>query len=193
MGTMSIEIDGHGKEAKLLVRAITLYKSLRLDQIYRLFPHKKQDSINNLVVRLHKAQRLVINTDINIVSASEDTAELPDYEMIAAFWVLLDFLDRVDYHVAGEYPVKISFFCTDGDGDYEIVYVAPGNEMMISRALSMLKSNGSQRIIVVNDTKQIPSIHVPDVAAFCTVSHNGNVSYYKLSVQEEDNGPKNNL
>ena len=47
-----------------------------------------------------------------------------DRELTAALWVLLDFIEKVEYHSPDNMPAKLVFFA---DGEvYEVVYVTPG-------------------------------------------------------------------
>ena len=50
--------------------------------------------------------------------------------MVRAVWVLLDFLDRVEFHSPGDFPVKIVFF--SGGEMYEVVHAAEGQEALVS-------------------------------------------------------------
>ncbi|WP_326975356.1 DUF5697 family protein [Caproicibacter sp. BJN0012] len=167
--------DLYAKEAQELVRVITLYKTLACEQIYRLFPGK-ESSIKNLLSVLIKQRRIFYNPDASRLSASPECDAAPDMGMIAAFWVLLDFIDRVEYHTASDFPVKISFFC---DGEmYEIVRIAFGQEVLITHALP--KEDDARRIILVDCPKQIEVIHISGIAGFCTVDPDGATHYYKL-------------
>ena len=51
--------------------------------------------------------------------------------VIKTLWVLLDFIDRVEYHSPGDFPVKLVFF--SAGRMYEVVYVAEGQEALVAR------------------------------------------------------------
>ena len=98
--------------------------------------------------------------------------------MIAAFWVLLDFLEKVETHFASDFPVKLSFFA---DSEvYDIIHVPYGQEMVICHALKGQQEEAARRIILIEDQEQIPDINITNIAGFCTVDADGSVHYYKL-------------
>ncbi len=165
----------YSKEAHDLIRIITLYKTLSCKQIYRLYPGK-ESSIRNLLSVLIKQRRIFYNPDTNRPSASQECDASPDIGMIAAFWVLLDFIDRVDYHTASDFPVKISFF--SDDEMFEIIHVPYGQEVLVTYALST--KDDTRRIILVDSPNQIDAIHIPTVSGFCTVDPDGTTHYYKF-------------
>lgn len=111
-----------------------------------------------------------------MLSGRPERSAASDTGMIAAFWVLLDFIDRVEYHTSSDFPVKISFFSENKM--YEIIYVAYGQELLVGHALS--EKDDARRIIVVDDPKQIEQLNIPGVSGYCTVSPDGQISYYKL-------------
>lgn len=99
-------------------------------------------------------------------------------------WVLLDFIDRVEFHSTSDFPVKLLFFSA---GDvYEVVYVAAGQEPLITQALRQCRQGESRRIVLVEDAGQIPLLSFPDISGFCTVEPDGKVSYYKKAEEECD-------
>ncbi len=165
----------YANEAKEIVRVITLYKTLVSEQIYRLFPGK-ESSIKNLLSILIRQGRIFYDPAVNRLSANQECCAAPDMGMIAAFWVLLDFIDRAEYHTASDFPVKISFFC---DGElYEIIYIPFGQELLLTHALS--GKEDTRMIILVENPEQIEIIHIPGVAGFCSVDQSGATHYYKL-------------
>ena len=167
----------YAKESVELIRTISLYKSLTREQVYRLFPGKQQ-TIKNLLTQLIKQKRLVYNPGTDRISAGEEYDERPDCSMITAFWVLLDFMDKTEYHTASDFPVKISFFSQDEF--YEIVYVPFGQEIMISHAMATKEEDPPRRLVVVDNPDQISNISIRGTVAFCVVSTEGKVNYYKL-------------
>jgi len=168
----------YGGEATELLRVITMYKSLQKEQLYRLFPGK-EEKIKQLLAHLVKQGRIVYSPQSKRFSASLECENKADSGMIAAFWVALDFIDRIEYHTASEYPVCIMFFA-DGEA-YEIVYVPFDKEALVSHALSSKDEDAPRRIILVDNPDQIPQISIPNINGFCTVDINGDVRYYKLS------------
>ena len=63
--------------------------------------------------------------------------------------------------------------------------MVPGNETLTEHALSKQQNDAEKRIVIVENSEQIPLISIPDVAAYCTVDMNtGTVQYYKQ--EQED-------
>lgn len=113
----------YGQEAAGLLRNITVYHCMRRDQLLRLYPGK-EGVIENLLRYLVKQQRIFYNTDRDCYGDVPDCRE--DRELTAALWVLLDFIEKVEYHSPDNMPAKLVFFA---DGEvYEVVYVGPGRE-----------------------------------------------------------------
>lgn len=170
----------YGKEAADLLRAVTMYRSLLEDQIYRLCPGKEQ-VVKNLLIHLAKQGRIYHNPQGRRYSADQDCDSKIDGGMIAAVWVLLDFIDRVEYHSASDFPVKICFFA--GGEMYEIIHVPYEQEILMSHALAekMAKNEDpARRIVLVDRPEQINNIKIPNVTGFCDVAADGSVRYFKL-------------
>lgn len=167
----------YSNEAEGLLRAVTMYGSLYETQLYRLYP-QKQAAVKNLLTFLTRQKRLYYNKEhaYYTVNHKEDI----DQGMIAAFWVLLDLIDKVDDHLASDFPVKICFFAASNH--YEIIYVSTGYEAIINHAMSVRKNSSeyeANHIIIVECTEQIELIDIPNTSGFCTVSKDGEISYYK--------------
>jgi hypothetical protein len=169
----------YGNEASEILRVVSTYKTLDGRQIYALFP-EKPDIVKILLSRLLQQKRLFLRfaKGNRRYSIDASTANKPDFGMIAAFWVLLDFIDKVEYHIAGEFPVKISFFANGGL--YEIIHVAYGDESLINDILSEREKSGdaAQRIILIEEPNQIEKIDIPNTAGYCSVDADGKVNYY---------------
>lgn len=163
------------QEAQELVRLISLYKSLRLQQIYRFFP-EKETVVRGLLKRVVKQRRGIYDPKSERVYANEKSAAAINRERDAALWVLLDFLDKVDYHTSSDYPVQICFF-SDGE-QYDIIAVPEGKERLIEQMINTVKL-ASSRIIIVDSPSQIPKIQITGVRGYCTVSGEGEIRYYK--------------
>ena len=99
-----------------------------------------------------------------------------DRALVRAVWVLLDFIQRADYHAPADFPVKLVFFA---DGElYEVACVEDGQEALVCHALRGNKG-GSRRIILVDSPAQIAKIDCPGISGFCTVEENGQTHYFK--------------
>ncbi len=95
-------------EGAQLLRFITTYHSLQYEQILRLFS-KNRESIKSLITSLVKQKRIIYDKENGLLCDSQESANTPDYGMIASFWVLLDFKNAIVYHTDGEFPVKLNF------------------------------------------------------------------------------------
>ena len=100
-----------------------------------------------------------------------------DRGLLAAVWVLTDFIDQVEFHSVGDYPAKIIFFA---DGEvYEIIHAAQGKEVLLSHVLADPGEQPSRYLVLVDDPAQIAELQIPNVNGYCTVSPDGDVSYYR--------------
>lgn len=172
---MKTRADIYGCEAAELLRTISIYPGLSEKQLCRFYPDK-EDIIKNLLSHLNR-QRRIKQTHYGGYIPYGDTRQETDNGMIRAAWVLLDFIEKAEYHSSSDFPVKIVFFC---DGElYEIVHVADGQEVLVSHVLN--KDGGNRRIVLVDFPEQIPLLKFPGIVGFCTVNDAGKVSYYKKS------------
>lgn len=177
----------HG-EAEALLRIITSYHALTYEQVIRTFP-RKAESIKTLIKNLIKQGRIYYDSGSNLLCDRADTANSPDREMIAAYWVLLDFKKALVYHTSGDFPVKIHFF--SNDEAYEIISAPPEQEVLLNHVLSQAKNAEVSRLVIVSSKEQAMQIQIPNVVAFCTVDPEGHVSYYQK--KERTNGPKDSI
>jgi len=155
------------RKAGELLRMLGEYKILQLQQAQRLFPEP-------VISYLRKQQRIYVSPDGRI-AASEDIS--PDPGAQKAVWLLLDFIDRVDYHAAGAFPVTLYFFL--GEELYEVIYIPPGQETLICHALAGSVETTGKRIVILENTDQIEKIYFPGISGFCTVSDAGEIQYYQ--------------
>ena len=174
---MKTRADIYGKEAAELLREISMYPGLSEQQLVRFYPGK-EDKIRNLLVHLQRQGRTVMTEAGSYFPQGEHT-RVADAGLIRSVWVLLYFIDRVEFHSPSDFPVKLLFFSA---GEvYEVVYVAAGQESLINQALRKCQQGESRRIVLVDDAAQIPLLDFPDISGFCTVEPDGIVSYYKKS------------
>lgn len=172
---MNTRTDLYMHEAGTLLDTLATYHTLQTDQLYQLFPPSKTKTVKMLIHRFIREKRLYVSEDEKLISAAPDVAV--NSSLIKAFWVLLDFLRNAEFHTTGAFPVLINFF---SDGElYEIIHVPPDQEAMISVALSQAQNDSSKRILIVDELRQKPQIHLDNIAGFCIVKQNGEVEYYK--------------
>lgn len=172
---MNTRVDLYANEANVLLETVSTYHTLRTEQLYKLFPPQKMNTVKMLLRRYAREQRLFLSKDESLVSAD---SEIPkNSSLIKAFWVLLDFIDKAEYHTAGIFPVLICFFA---DGElYEIIHVSFGQEAMISVALPKSEKEPSKRILLLDELSQMARIQIDGIAGYCLVTQDGVISYYQ--------------
>ena len=93
---------------------------------------------------------------------------------IVCFWVLLDYISRVDKHHATGTFSRISMEIDSRD--YDIVYVKIGQERLCN---TNMRTGGDTRyFVIVEDVSQIPLIKGDNIHTFATVSEEGKIEYY---------------
>ncbi len=94
---------------------------------------------------------------------------------VRCFWVLLDYLDRVDRHCAANTPS--SFISMEISGrDYSILYVPRGKEQAYSYAME--RGGKTRYFVMVEDLAQIPLIRGAQIHAFALLDERNTVRYY---------------
>ena len=149
-------------------------------------PKKKADPITTSEPEFSNQ---ALNESSAIESASPNEAMPPtetvpteaidsiDTSLISAVWVLLDFIDQVSFHSAGDYPAKIIFYV---DGEiYEILYAGFGNEALVTYLTSLQSHSDYSHIILLDSPEQIKELDIPNTCGYCTVSPTGRVRYYQ--------------
>jgi hypothetical protein len=173
--TLKTRAQIYSVEAAGLLNIISGYGSLTEEQACRFFPGKEKQ-IKTLLTQMVKQGRIFPGAESGRYVAEAGSDGNGDPETDAAILVLLDFIEKTEYHCAGEYPVKIAFFA---DGEfYEIIYVPFGDEALINCAMNGAEKEPARRIVIVDDAARIESIKIPNTSAYCTVE-NGTVTYYR--------------
>ena len=96
------------------------------------------------------------------------------YAQIICFWVLIDYIFKVDSHHAVGMFTRITMEIAGRD--YHIVYVQSGHERLCN---ANIRSGGDVRyFVVVEDADQIPLIKGDNIHTFATVSEKGAVEYF---------------
>lgn len=167
--------DIYGHEATELLRIISMYPGLSQKQLCQFYPGRT-DIIKNLLSHLERQGRIMLSNFGHYFPYGNAGKET-DSGMIRAVWVLLDFIEKAEYHSSSDFPVKIVFF--SGGELYEIVQVAAGQEALVTHALHQSRDSGNRRIVLVDNPSQIPLLEFPGITGFCTVDAGGNVNYYK--------------
>ena len=171
---MKTRTDLYGQEATSLLRDIAMYRVLTKEQLLRLYPGKRK-VIEMLLSRLVWQCR-IFEKD-GLFFATPECAENIDRSLMASVWVLADFIDRVEYHCVGDYPVKLIFFA---DGSvYEVIHAAQGKETLLTHVMSGKSNETSRYLVLVENIEQIEELQLPNVSGYCTVSAAGEVTYYQ--------------
>ena len=100
-----------------------------------------------------------------------------DFGLLAAVWVLVDFIDRVEYHSVGDFPAKL-IFIADSEV-YEVVHMEAGREALLSQVMGRKEEKPSHYLVLVDSPEQINGLELPNVCGYCTVAPNGTVEYYQ--------------
>ena len=152
---MKTRAEIYGNEAADLLRTVTMYPGLSEQQLLCFHPGK-EETAKALLSHLERQGRI--------------------FQAESGVWVLLDFIQRADYHAPADFPVKLVFFA---DGElYEVACVEDGQEALVCHALRGNKGD-SRRIILVDSPAQIAKINCPGISGFCTVEENGQTHYFK--------------
>lgn len=172
------------QEATRLLRDISMYQVLRKEQLLRLYPGKEQN-VRMLLAYLVNQNRIVVQKGLYFMATGRPDSI--DWGLLAAVWVLVDFIDRVDFHAVGEFPAKV-IFTADGEV-YEVVYAERGKEVMLSQLMGRQDGGTPHYLVLVEDPEQIPALDLPSVRGYCTVSPNGEVQYYQKEEHFEQSSP----
>lgn len=166
--------EAYGKDAANIMRDLSMYKVLKKEQVLGLYPGREK-VIEKVLLYLTKQRRIWKIDDY--YCASPEAIDSIDTSLISAVWVLLDFIDQVSFHSAGDYPAKIIFYV---DGEiYEILYAGFGNEALVTYLTSLQSHSDYSHIILLDSPEQIKELDIPNTCGYCTVSPTGRVRYYQ--------------
>ena len=118
---MKTRAEIYGNEAADLLRTVTMYPGLSEQQLLCFLPGK-EDTAKALLSHLERQGR-IFQTESGGYFPAGQSAKI-DRALVRAVWVLLDFIQRADYHAPADFPVKLVFFA---DGElYEVACVEDG-------------------------------------------------------------------
>ncbi len=96
-------------------------------------------------------------------------------QQVSCFWVLLDYIDKVDRHFATGTPGSLISMEIEGR-DYSILYAQLGKEKMCSYLME--QSGLTRYFIVVENLAQIPLIKGGQIHAFVLLDEKNTLHYY---------------
>ncbi len=168
------------KELHELKKLLGEYGVLEFAQIYAYFGYKDAEVIRGIMSYMTRNALIAADAGTQLAAASKATlANGPDRKLIASFWAMLRYEGDIEYHTRTEYPSQIYFFA--GGCEYEVVYVALGDENLMNSVFSRAPESDTRYLVVVEEPKQLESLYLPRVEWFCTVE-GGNVRQY---IQED--------
>lgn len=170
-----------GKEMAELKRLLLDYRVLEAGQICAYFHDREETIIRGMLAYLVRTRQLVMDAGKRYAALNElELRDGLDRKLIASFWALLPFVGRIQYHTRAAFPTQI-FFWAEG-AEYEIVYVALGDEQLMNAAFAHRAGGGVHYLVVVEQPRQLEVLDLPDVEWFCTVGRDGALQRY---IQEE--------
>ena len=133
------------REAAEMLHNISLYPGLTENQLCRFFP-EKEATAKVLLAHMLKEGRVFCDRNGGYY-ANQEAQNGADKDLSRCVWVLLDFIDQVEYHTVGEFPAAILCFA---NGElYEIVPIPQGKETMICQLLRQPQKDAGKRIVVL--------------------------------------------
>jgi hypothetical protein len=142
---------------------------------WQLSKHRMEYIAKSLCARGYALK--VVEGDRSYLARSPGIMPTGKYRaQITCFWVLLDYIDKVDSHFAAGMFSRITLEI--GGRNYGIMYVKAGQERLCN---ANMRSGGENRFfVVVEDVSQIPLIKGDNIHTFATVSEQGKVEYFAL-------------
>ena len=157
------------REENIVVNCLSKYECLKWEQVIKLLYNKKEDVAQRILVGLKKKQ-IILEDESGYLML--DPRCKSDYKKLQAFWVLLQFIDKIkpEEHYPANYPSEI-FFLKQGV-QYEIVVINKGEDHLINmlfmenRNNSIEEEDSTKYIFVVPSVDDIDNCinRIPDTA-----------------------------
>ena len=96
------------REAAEMLHNISLYPGLTEGQLCRFFP-EKEVTAKTLLAHMLKEERIFC-AENGRYYANQEAQNGADKDLSRCVWVLLDFINQVEYHTVGEFPAAILCF-----------------------------------------------------------------------------------
>ena len=158
---MKIRDQNYSQETAALLRDISMYRALREGQLLQLYPGK-QAIIRKLLAYMSKQHRIVYEDGLYFPAPGRP--DHIDFGLLAAVWVLVDFIDRVEYHSVGDFPAKL-IFIADSEV-YEVVHMEAGREALLSQVMGRKEEKPSHYLVLVDSPEQINGLGLPTFGGF---------------------------
>ena len=130
------------KEAAELLRDLTTYHYMRRDQILRLYPGK-ESKMENLLAYFTRQSRIFYDKDTDLYQ--DGTESIPNQSMLVALWVLIDFIEKAEYHSAVDFPAALVFVA---EGElYEVMHIPSEKEAMMEHLCNYGSPTFSEKLI----------------------------------------------
>ena len=153
---------------------LAMYRCLHFSQLSRVFPELSIPQLTLLLKKLMRKGRIVLDPKKDLVYYAGVTEVDP--AIYSSFWVLLDFFPEVTFHTVSDYPVTLSF--TARDDCFDVIFIPLEKKQILNQALSFYKEGYPKRIVVVENVTQISLLSIPGTVGYCTVSQEGQITYY---------------
>ena len=98
------------REAAEMLHNISLYPGLTEEQLCRFFTRKKEATAKPLLAHMLKEGRVYCGKNGRYYANQEAQIDA-DKDLSRCVWVLLDFIDQVEYHTVGEFSGSYPLFC----------------------------------------------------------------------------------
>ena len=116
------------REAAEMLHNISLYPGLTEDQLCRFFPEKEATAKTLLAHMLKGGRIFCAGNDRYYANREVQSNAVKD--LSRCVWVLLDFIDQVEYHTVGEFPAAMLLLRS-------VWPMIPGRCVILSRRLGL--------------------------------------------------------
>lgn len=157
------------------------YTALDCAQVFTLLkrygniPAKQRLNIGRAMCRQQYARKITAGERAYFVRHPKVRLSGRLMQQIRCFWVLLDYLNRVDQHYATGTPSSL-ISMEIGGRDYSILYCELGKERMCN--YSMERGGETRYFVLVENAGQIPLIKGEQIHAFALLDEKNTVHYY---------------
>ena len=143
------------REETIVVNCLSKYECLQWEQVVKLLYNKKEEVAQRILVGLKKKQIILEDTPGYLTL---DLRSKSDIKKIQAFWVLLEFVDKIkpEEHYPANYPSEI-FFLKQGT-QYEIVVLNKNEEHLLKMLFMENRSNSIEDDDVTKYIIVVPTV-----------------------------------